>query len=287
MRKIIRKFVRRFVGAREFETIDDALIRRKLKFLKKINKRHFDINDFETTLISMGLKEGDCLIVHSSWRSFIGFDGKPEDIINSIKNIIGMSGTLIMPCYGINSNKFYYDEPSKAGIISEKFRQQQGTLRSLNSTFSMCAFGKYAKELLNDHIDSKYCFDEKSPYFKAIKLNSKILLLGLGKKPHKITLFHCVTYNLKKRLSCYRNVYTLKKNVVIYDKAGNVIQRTVVDRQKKNQNNKKRFRKLFLKANRFLKYAKLNRLDIYLFEAEPVYNFSKNYIIRKKYNLYK
>lgn len=287
MKKIIRKIVRKLIGAKDYETIDDAIVRRKLTLLKKVNNKNFNIKDFENALISMGLQNGDCLIVHASWRSFIGFTGKPEDIIESIIKIIGPTGTLIMPCYGINNNEFHYYEPSKAGIISEKFRQKKGTIRSLNSIFSMCAYGKYSKELTDTHIDSKYCFDEKSPYFKAIEKKAKILLLGLGKKPHKITLFHCATYSLRNQLDCYKNVYTLEKNVKIYDETGKKIEKVIIDRQKKFQNNKKKFRKLFLQFKKQLKYMKINKMDIYLFESKQIYGLSKKYIMDHKYNLYK
>ena len=217
MKKKLRLLIRRIIGTREFETISDSINRKKLNFLKKINKKTFNLKDFEKSLVSIGLKEGDCVIVHSSWRAFIGFTGKPEDIIESILKIIGSTGTLIMPCFGINNNEFHYDDVSNAGIISEIFRKRKGTIRSLNSTFSMCAYGKYAAEIINDHINSNYCFDEKSPYSKAITLNSKILLLGLGKKPHKITLFHCVTYSLKNDLECYKKAMKEhKKNPKTY-----------------------------------------------------------------------
>lgn len=287
MKKILRFIIRKMLGVREFETISDAFDRKKYKFLKKINQETFSTNDFEKKLIELGLKKGDTVIVHASWRAFIGYEGSPKDIIDSIIKIIGIDGTLLMPSFTINKNIFDYNDISSAGVIAEIFRKEYSSNRSLDSNFSMTAFGKNANDLLREHVRSVYCFDEFSPYSKAIQSNAKVLLLGLGRNPHKITLFHCITYELKNIVDCYTDVYTLKRSVILYDKDGNKIKKDIVDRQRKYQNNKRKFKKLFKMFVSKNNYSRLNKMDMYLFDSNNLYTSAKKYILNNNYNLYK
>ena len=209
--------------------------------VKKFNKKKFTVKDFKESLVNMGLKKGDTVIVHSAWRSFIGFEGRPQDVIDSIKNIIGEEGNILMPAFTDNFEVFKYNDKSCAGVITEVFRNNKDVQRSLNNMFSMCAYGKKSTLYLSEHIDSNYCFDDKSPYYKATQDDAKILLLGLGKKPHKITLFHCASYALKDKLSYYKNVYSYKKNVTIYDQNNKKINKAIIDRLPTFQNGSIRY----------------------------------------------
>ena len=271
MRKVIRKFLRKIIGAEDKETISDSLNKKKYKFLKKINRRSFDKIELKKGLEKLCLKDGDTVIVHSAWRAFIGFKGSPEDVINAIYEIIGKEGTILMPAFSGNKNEFHYCDSSCAGVISEVFRKKYNVIRSLDTNFSMIGIGKNAKDLLTEHIESKYYFDEKSPYYKSVKNNAKILLLGLGKRPHKITLFHCITYELKNEMECYRRVYNIKRKVRIFDKNKKEYTKIIIDRNPLFQNNKNKFRKLFQYCINKNDYLKINFLDMYLFESKKVY----------------
>lgn len=75
-------------------------------------------------------------------------------------------------------------------------------MRSCFPKFSMCGYGKHAEEILNKHKNSLYQFDENSPYSIATKeYNAKVLLMGMGKRPHKITVFHCASYALTSMIT--------------------------------------------------------------------------------------
>ncbi len=287
MKQKIKTIIRGVIGAKKNETVSDALNRKKYKFLKLINQKSFDKNELKQKLEELGLKKNDTVIVHSSWRAFIGFEGAPEDVINVICEIIGENGTILMPAFSENKDEFYYDDPSCAGVLSEVFRKKYNVIRSLDTNFSMIGIGKKAEELLLSHIDSIYYFDEKSPYYKAIKNNAKILLLGLGKRPHKITLFHCITYELRNTMKCYKEVYTLKRSVKIFDKNKKVHEKSITDRKPIFQNNKKKFKKLFKYCINKNNYSRINFLDIYLFESQNVYILGKEYIQKQNYCLYK
>lgn len=101
-----------------------------------------------------------------------------------------------------------FNSKSEAGVLSEVFRNNVNTKRSLSSHFSISGRGKLSNYFLNDHIYSYYTFDEYSPYSKFVKTpNSKILFLGLGKTPTKITAFHCGAYDVRQNVPFYQNVY--------------------------------------------------------------------------------
>lgn len=288
MNNEIRLFIRRALNVHEFETISDAINRKKYKFLKKINHNSFTADDLKNKLVLLGLKKGDTVIVHSSWRAFIGYKGTPKSVIDILLEIVGKDGTIIMPSYTTNKENFDYNDASSAGYISEVFRTNYPSIRSLNSVFSMCALGKKADIVTKSHINSIYAFDKNSPYYISINNNNtKILLLGLGKHPHKITLFHCITYNLKNRINIYKNVYTEKKKVTIVDKEGNLIKKNIIDRVPNKQNSKRKFRKLFSKVISEENYGKINFLDIYLFDGKNIYDSAEKYILKHNYNLYR
>ena len=287
MKKFIKYILKKILNAGEKETVADAVQRKKYSILKKFNKKKFTVKDFKESLVNMGLKKGDTVIVHSAWRSFIGFEGRPQDVIDSIKNIIGEEGNILMPAFTDNFEVFKYNDKSCAGVITEVFRNNKDVQRSLNNMFSMCAYGKKSTLYLSEHIDSNYCFDDKSPYYKATQDDAKILLLGLGKKPHKITLFHCASYALKDKLSYYKNVYSYKKNVTIYNQNNKKINKAIIDRLPNFQNDKSKFRYLFKRNMKYVKYKKINLLDIYLFESKKVYNDVYDYILKSNYKIYK
>lgn len=55
----------------------------------------------------IGVKKGDVLIVHASWRALYMLDMQPEDVIRLLLDKIGEEkGTLLMPAYGEDNSLF-------------------------------------------------------------------------------------------------------------------------------------------------------------------------------------
>lgn len=160
----------------------------KLKVLieKRLYKRTYDSVDILNVMSEMGLKRGSVIIIHSSMKSFYNYRGTAEELILAIINYIGPEGTLCMPSYPYdkdNQDKIFNvkTDASAAGYMSEIFRTKFNSCRSLNKLHSVCAIGKYAKEIVSDHHLSKICFDEYSPYFKLYKLNAITFNFGMPK----------------------------------------------------------------------------------------------------------
>lgn len=287
MKKYLRLIIRKLLGTREFEIIKDSIIRKKYNIMKLVNRKSFSINDLEKELKRLGLSKGDIVIFHSSWRALIGYNGTPKELIDCILSIIEKDGTLLMPAFTNNKEIFNYNDPTSAGYLSEFFRTNYNVSRSLNNIFSMCSYGKMANMLTESHIQSHYYFDSKSPYYKSMINDAKILLIGLGKKPHKISLFHCISYELKDSIKSYHDVYTFTKTGIIMDKNNIKHNTTYVDRQPKFQNDTNKFKKLFQHFIDKNNYGRINKTDIYLFNSKDMFNKAKKYIEENNYNIYK
>ncbi len=171
-------------------------------------------------------------MLHASWRGLFNYEGTPESVIDTIINLIGKKGTLVMPCYG--RNKFHFDvdkDVSAAGVLSETFRNYEGVRRSHGSHFACVVYGKNTEYIINEHEFSKYGFDEYSPYAKFVKLeNSKIIMMGLGKKSEKLSLYHLPEIILKDENLFYKNLFKKKySSHIIYRDKGKVIEKTLED----------------------------------------------------------
>lgn len=199
--RIFRTIVRAMIGAKINENITDALERKKIGIEKLFYKNKYSTDMLKLALKACGISNGDIVMVHCAWRNMYNFNGRPEDVIQMLKELVGKSGTILMPSYGADRNQFDVDNtPSNAGVLSEVFRNQKDVLRSACTHFSVAGIGKDRDSILSDHIKSEYGFDKYSPCFKLGEYpTGKVLFLGLGAEPTKISIFHCAGAYLRNR----------------------------------------------------------------------------------------
>src|SRR5690242_1889304 len=142
-----------------------------------------DTTDFPATVDSiaadlavLGVKPGMVLVVHSSLKSMGFVNGGPVSVILALEEVLGLEGTLVMPTHTAdNSDPANWKNPPvpeswwetirqtmpaydpaltptfRMGIIPETFRKQTGVLRSSNPDASFAAWGKYARQITEDH----------------------------------------------------------------------------------------------------------------------------------------
>ncbi len=278
MKKYIRLVIRKLLKAKKSETISDAFDRYHVKIEKLMHDKKYSLSDFRNALISIGLQKGDIVMVHASWRRFYNFLGTPEDIIALIKGIIGPEGTLLMPSYG--QSREYFDishTPSNAGILSEIFRNQVGVKRSTCTHFSIAGIGPHAPVLFKDTFHSKYGFDEKSPYFKLQEFpNAKILYMGLGATPSKVSMVHCAAYRLSGNFPPFKNLLSRHyTGTLIID--GKEYKKPMIMRADGCKNNKEVFKKIASLVQK-QKGMKLSNLDLVLMNANELFNQATTYI---------
>lgn len=135
----------------------------------------------------MGVREGDCLIMHSSFKSLELTNVSPSDVIRTLIEAVGRQGTLMMPtftyCYSGIWNVPPYNPATTPshymGILAETLRAYPGALRSASPTYSVAAIGKHARLLTEGRADSGG-LGPGSSFEEAYRLGARILLIGVG-----------------------------------------------------------------------------------------------------------
>ena len=153
------------------------------------------------------LTSGDTVYVHSSVDQ-LNLEFPFYRVLPLIQNVIGPQGTVLFPTYPNRSPISSYEyllsgkvfdvrrTPSYTGLLTEFARRQRHAVRSLHPTKSVCAIGRYAKDLTATHQHSPYPYDRCSPYFKLVEHRAKIV--GIGVWTTYLSFVYCVDDALKK-----------------------------------------------------------------------------------------
>jgi aminoglycoside 3-N-acetyltransferase len=210
------------------------IIRPSFRLKLKKSKRKlisFFINQDKVTLIDVKfllvenfeIKKGDNLIITSSFGN-LNAAFSPSELIDLLKELVGISGNIVMPFYPGNSyellkNKTIFNMTSSLsamGVVTQKFSESENVYKSKHPTKSVIAWGKNAKEIINGHELTETPFSYGSPYDWLYKNGSKSLGLGVKSTP----MFHyCEDILYKNKLNLYLN----PEKMSIVDYNGNLI----------------------------------------------------------------
>ncbi len=153
---------------------------------------------------ALGVRPGMVLVLHSSLKSLGFVNGGPVAVILALEQVLGTEGTLVMPTHSADNTEpaTWLQDPVpeawwptiretmptydpemtptfKMGIIPETFRKQPGVLRSNHPDASFAAWGKHARQIVDNH--ALYpLFGEQSPLARVYDLDGWVLLLGVG-----------------------------------------------------------------------------------------------------------
>lgn len=140
------------------------------------------------TLRDLELSTGDVVCVHSSFSSLGYVEGGPGTLITAIEEVVGTSGTIMMPTFSMSGSMLSYLEsgevfdvcktPSKVGTVTETFRKWPGVIRSLHPTNSVAAKGPLAHDLLSGHHRSVRPFGLETPFGRLASFGGKILMIN-------------------------------------------------------------------------------------------------------------
>ena len=135
-------------------------------------------NHIQTGLRTLGLRQGDAVVVHSSLSSFGRVEGGAKTVVEAVLTVIGEAGTLVVPTFTVQVDCFDPAEsPSLVGAISETVRLRPGAVRSSHPTHSVTAIGPLA-DALTDNTEDYPPFGRGSAFFRLLQVNGRILLLG-------------------------------------------------------------------------------------------------------------
>jgi len=166
-----------------------------MKRQRVINQKHIQIA-LEDLGIGIGSKVG---LVHSSLSSFGYVEGGALTVIQALMQQVSRKGTILMPAFvqKIDGRPASYTERKKvwdiwksssdSGLITETFRKMSGVIRSDHPTYSICAWGKGAKEAVIGHKTAygrpspwdERAFGIGSPWDWMYKHNTHYLLMGV------------------------------------------------------------------------------------------------------------
>jgi aminoglycoside 3-N-acetyltransferase len=205
-------------------------------FQKKIHKRigrifywkKYSSKDIVTLMQKMGMKQGSIVCIHSSMKEFYNFVGAATDLIDEILKIIGPDGTLAMPAFPdkekMRDPNYIFDitnDRTGAGYLAETFRKYPRVKRSLNVQHSVCAIGKMADYLLNDHHLCHDCWDKQSPWYRLCESDALIFNLGMPRS-YIGTFIHCVESILQYEHPYWAQFFNRVQTYRYYDKDGKI-----------------------------------------------------------------
>lgn len=198
-------------------------------------------------LKTLGVKNGDVLLVHSSIKSLSHEKVEASDIIEALLSAVGDSGTLLLPALSydnVSEKQPYFsvnDTPVCVGALPEFFRKYKGVIRSCHPSHSCSAAGAKADEITKRHILDTTPVGEHSPFHLLPQYGGKILFLGCGLHPntsmHGVEELVVPPYLYKKELVRYilkdaegkehevmHKRHNFEKTVQRYDRAAELLE---------------------------------------------------------------
>lgn len=136
-------------------------------------------------LAELKIDTGLPLMVHASFKRASQAGYRAESVAARLAERLA-GAALLMPAMSwrkVTPENPFFDEletPSITGILSEIFRRDVATMRSLHPTHSVAGFGPRSADMLaTHHIGATTCSD-LSPFGKLIAQNGQVLLFDLG-----------------------------------------------------------------------------------------------------------
>lgn len=167
------------------------------------------ISSLAEKLRTLGLQEGQCVLLHSSLSRLGWVVGGAVAVIEALLRVLGPGGTLMVPTHtSDNSEPSHWENPPVPsawwpqirthlpafdrsltpsrgmGRIAETLRTWPGSLRSDHPVGSFAALGPAATQLISDRLTVPtglaQIFGETSPLARLYDLDGWVLLLGVG-----------------------------------------------------------------------------------------------------------
>jgi hypothetical protein len=168
------------------EKIFEFLAQRGLARLRK----YVTQAEVRNALAEAGLVTGDLVLGDFSLSQFGYIEGGAEGVIDTLVELLGPVGTLIMPAFTFSfvGNAPYDPDhsASRAGAVTDYFWRGPGVLRSAHPSHSFAAVGNLASYLLEGHDHTKSPFSKDGPIGKLADLDAKILMFcNVGRKAER------------------------------------------------------------------------------------------------------
>lgn len=184
-----------------------------------------DIVALREALTTVGVRTGQTLCVHASWKGLRRFSATPAEVIALLLDMVGLSGTLVMPAFPSERDEAtgFFDvrnTPTAAGLLAETFRRWPGVRRSININHSVCAIGPNTDFLIRDHHHCTTVWDETSPYYRLTEIDGKVLEIGLGHPMGGAAVLHCADSILRTQILFFEKRFPTSVTYIFVDEHG-------------------------------------------------------------------
>lgn len=143
-----------------------------------------DKSELKKELAELGLKEGDSLILHSSFLSLGHVKGGPETVIDAFLETLGTKGTLVVPTFGA------------FGILADLLKNRPEAEKSFCNGANVAAIGGSASKLCHEHWKAETLHGKDTPYTRLAEIGGYVCLLGVDQDRN--TTLHSVETILKQ-----------------------------------------------------------------------------------------
>lgn len=211
------------------------------------NRQRISWNLIKNELIKLGVKEGDTLVIHSSFQPLKSTGLSPSEIVDDLLSIVGNDGTLAMPAMPLFRNdvpmekyldvdiseKIYvykrHKTPIKTGALPMALAKKKGAIRSPHPINTMVAVGRLAYSLMEGNIEgvSPLPCGVNSSWKKCVDYNAWVIGLGVD-LAHSLTMIH-VAEDVKDDKWPIKNWYRNKHFKIIDN--GFTLEKTLRERQ--------------------------------------------------------
>ncbi|MFO1217452.1 MAG: AAC(3) family N-acetyltransferase [Burkholderiaceae bacterium] len=129
----------------------------------------------------IGVRPGDCVMLHSAFSGANGFRGTIPELIDSFVEAVRPQGHLMMVSLPYRTASLDWLQsgrrfdvrrtPSMMGLVSETFRRRGDVLRSLHPTHPILVHGPRARQIVDAHPECLYPCGPGTPFEELLKLD--------------------------------------------------------------------------------------------------------------------
>ena len=170
--------------------------------------RSYGPAELAVCLRSLGIREGDILMLHSAYKESSGFKGSPGAVAECFLQVLGESGNLLMVSLPTTGASYEYlgrtkvfdvrRTPSRMGLVSEFFRRRDDVVRSLHPSHPVLAHGPQAQWIVEGHESCLFPCGPDTPFDRAVELDGKLVFFDC--QLNKMTFFHWLEHRIQDRV---------------------------------------------------------------------------------------
>ena len=195
-----------------------------------------------------------------------------KDILKGLDDYFDTSSTYFLPSFTFSGAEYHkYLEatpifdirktPCKVNLISEIFRRNKDTIRSLHPWLSVAGKGTMAKEILHEQHKEIEIFGEKSPFYKIMQRDGYVVGLGVDCNTNS---FAHLSDELMKDLYTFPvyedKIYTT--TCIDYKGVKQIVKTTLLHKDISKNIKPRKLKKLFNSQN-FYREKKIHEINFY------------------------